>query len=49
MNIIKPLSSVMTLALGLTMTMGVSAMSAKPPADPIADFQNNWAGKAPAR
>lgn len=46
MNIIKPLSSVMTLALGLTMTMGVSAMSAKPPADPIADFQNSWAGKA---
>ena len=46
MKIIKPLSSVIALALGLTVSMSSLAMSAKPPADPIADFQNSWAGKA---
>lgn len=46
MNILKPLSLTLTLVSGLTVAMGASAMSAKPPADPIADFQNSWAGKA---
>jgi hypothetical protein len=48
MNILKPIS----LALGLAVSMGSAAMSStpsSPPPDPIADFQASWAGKALAQ
>lgn len=46
MNILKPIYSIIIMALGLTAAMNSIAMSASPPSDPIADFQNSWAGKA---
>ena len=42
MNLTKSLS----LALSLAVSAGASAMSKTPPPDPIADFQNSWAGQA---
>ena len=39
----------LTLAMGLAASVGASAMSSTPPSDPIADFQNSWAGKALAQ
>lgn len=40
------MKTTVSLLTGFFVSVGASAMSAKPPADPIADFQNSWAGKA---
>ena len=46
MKLVSSLKAPAVLAVSLLISAGASAMSAKPPADPIADFQNSWAGKA---
>ena len=46
MNLVSNLKAPAVLAASLLISTGASAMSAKPPIDPIADFQNSWAGQA---
>ncbi|WP_420589267.1 phosphatidylinositol-specific phospholipase C domain-containing protein [Bacterioplanoides sp.] len=40
------MKTALTLAVGLAVSAGSSAMSSKPKSDPIGDFQSSWAGKA---
>jgi hypothetical protein len=49
MKLLSNLKFSALMATGLLMSAGVSAMSSTPPSDPIADFQNSWAGKALAQ
>ncbi|MBL4880336.1 MAG: hypothetical protein JKX82_03325, partial [Oleispira sp.] len=49
MKLVSSLKAPAVLAVSLLISAAASAMSAKPPADPIADFQNSWAGKALAQ
>lgn len=40
------MKTTVSLLTGFFVSVGVSAMSAKPPTDPITEFQNSWTGKA---
>jgi len=46
MKLVSSLKAPTVIAVSLLISAAASAMSAKPPADPIADFQNSWAGQA---